>query len=169
MRTLTALAALLLLSAPARAQIIVDYQSAPPATEARLFSKVVVVVRGRVETRGMERNSGAPTSIYRVRIVELLKNDGRQTVGELIDVHRHGGFEPRNADGAFPPFELNDDVVLFLERGNNGWYWPLNGPDGAYQLTADGRTHAYGHEAVAKRQNGRPVGEFLAEWRKFRK
>jgi hypothetical protein len=169
MRLLIAIAALLIVSAPARAQIIVDYQSAPPASEATLVSKVVVVVCGRVEARTMESDPGPATSIYRVRIFELLKNDGRHKVGELIDVHRHGGFEARNADGAFPTFDINDDVVLFLERGNNGWYWPLNGPDGAYKLTADGRTHAYGHGAVAKRQHGRPVAEFLAEWRTFRK
>lgn len=113
---------------------------------------------------------GATTSIYRVRIRELLKDDGRHSVGELIDVHRHGGFEPGNAERGFPPFETNDEVVLFLERGNNGWYWPLNGPDGAFKLTTDGRTDAYGvHGAVSKRHDGRAAGEFLVELRRHKK
>ena len=170
MRILIALVALLFVSASARAQIIVDYQNAPPATEAELFSKVVVVVRGRVEMRGLERDRGPVTSIYRLRIHELLKDDGLHAVGGLIDVHRHGGFDPRNTEPVFPPFEINDEVVLFLERGNNGWYWPLHGPDGSFKLTVDGRIHAYGiHGAISKRHNGRPVGEFLAEWRTYKK
>ena len=166
---LIAFVAWFLVSAPARAQIIVDYHRAPPATEAELFSKVVVVVRGRVETRRMESDRGPATSIYRVRISELLKDDGRHAAAGLIDVHRHGGFEPRNVDRAFPPFEINDEVFLFLERGNNGWYWPVNGPDGAFKLTVEGRIHSYGVHGVSKRHNGRPVGEFLAEWRKHKR
>jgi hypothetical protein len=59
---------------------------------------------------------------------------------------------------------------LFLERGTNGWYWPLNGPDGAFKLAKDGRTHAYGDRGeVSKKHKGRAVGEFLAELRKHKK
>jgi hypothetical protein len=169
MRIAIALVALLLVSAPARAQNHVTY-SPPPATEAELFSTVVVVVRGRVETRSLESEPGPITSIYRVRISELLKNDGRHAMGQLIDVHRHGGLEPSDVERGFPPFEINDDVFLFLERGNNGWYWPLTGPYGAFKVTVNGHIHAYGvNGAISKRQYDRPVGEFLAEWRKYKK
>lgn len=60
--------------------------------------------------------------------------------------------------------DVNDEVVLFLERGRNGWYWPLNGPDGAFRLNADGRTFAYGRiGVVSKRHAGRPAGTACPE------
>lgn len=170
MRILVALFAVLLVDVPARAQVIVDYAELPPATEAGLFSKVVVVVRGSVEARRLETAPGPVTSVYSLRILELLKDDGRHSVGGVIDVHRHGGFDARNVDLNFAPLEVNDEVLLFLERGRNGWYWPLHGPDGAFKLTKDGRTHAYGKVGeVSKRHHGRAVGEFLAELRRHKK
>jgi hypothetical protein len=118
----------------------------------------------------MEADAGPPTSIYRVRISELLKDDGRHAVGGVIDVRRHGGFETRDTERGFPPFEINDEVFLFLERGNNGWYWPLSGAYGAFKLTVEGRVHAYAVNGdISKRHHGRPIAEFLAEWRKRKK
>ena len=159
--------ALLLAGVPARAQIHVSYGGPPAASETELFSKVVVVLRGRVEARRMETGQGPTTSVYTMRVLELLKDDGRHSVGGSIDVHRHGGFDSKNVDIDFPPFGINDEVVVFLERGANEWYWPLHGPHGAFRLTSGGRTHAYGKIGeVSKRYHGRPVGEFLAELRK---
>jgi N-acetylglucosamine-6-phosphate deacetylase len=88
---------------PARAQIDVDYAAPPPVTEAELFGKVVVVVRGRVEATRMEANPGPTMSVYTVRILELLKDDGRHSVGGVIDVHRHGGFDAKTMDREFSP------------------------------------------------------------------
>jgi hypothetical protein len=166
MRLLMAVLVLHLLGVPAAAQVDVDYAELPASTESELFSRAVVVMRGRVEARTIESTPGPTTSVYSLRILELLKGGGHYSVGEVVDVHRHGGLEARTADRAFPPFDVNDEVVLFLERGRNGWYWPLNGPDGAFRLNADGRTFAYGRMgAVSKRHAGRPVTEFMAELR----
>ncbi len=160
-----------LMGVAARAQVIVDYDSLPPTTESALFDGSVVILRGRIEAREMHTpNQGPQSSVYHVRILELLKTDNQISVGGIIDVHRHGGFEKKNADLAFPAFQVNDEVVLFLEQGRNGWYWPLYGPDGAFKLTKDGRTHAYGHLGeVSTRHAGRSAGEFLADLRKHKK
>ncbi len=166
-RAVLAAVLLLPLGVPANAQVIVDYAEPPASTEAELFSKAVVVLRGRVEDRRMESGAGPTTSVYTMQILELLKDSGQHSVGGRIEVHRHGGFDARTRNLDFPPFEVGDEVVVFLERGNNGWYWPRNGPDSAFKLTTDGRVHAYGHlGAVSKRHAGRRVSEFMAELRK---
>ena len=46
--------------------------------------------------------------------------DGVHSVGGLIDVHRHGGSDARTLDLDFPPFDVGDELVLFLERKNGG-------------------------------------------------
>jgi hypothetical protein len=167
MRTLLILFALFLVATPARAQVDVDYDR-PPATEGELFSKSVVVLRGRVEARTLETAAGPITSIYTVRVLELLKGPGQ--AGGIIEVHRNGGLDTKEVERGFPPFEVNEEVVLFLQRSNNGWYWPLSGPDGAFKLTKEGHAHAYGRSGeVSKRHQGRPVAEFLAELRKHEK
>lgn len=168
------LCALFFAGAPAHTQgvgVIVDYATPPAATEAELFNRAVVVLRGRVEARRVDTTPGNPlSSVYTVRIMELLKSDGRVSLDRFIEVRRHGGFEERSRDVGFAAFEVKDEVVLFLERGRNGWYWPLNGPDGAFKLTTDGRTHAYGTwGAVSKRHAGRSSSEFMAELRKHKK
>jgi hypothetical protein len=169
MRILTAVLALHLLGVPAHSQVIVDYAEPPASTEAELFSSAVVVVRGRVEAKTIESEPGPTTSVYSLRIVEVLKGGGQYSVGGVIDVHRHGGFDATTLDRDFPPFDVGDEVVLFLERGKNGWYWPRNGPDSAFKLDADGRIHAYGRSGtVSKRHASRPVSEFMAELRKHR-
>jgi hypothetical protein len=129
------LIATLLVSAPAYAQITVDYESVPGATEAELFNQANVVIRGRVEGRRIKPvDVGPPMSVYSIRILELLKSDGRSSVNGVIDVHRHGGFDSKSVDSNFPPFENTEELVLFLDRKGDGLYWPLNGPDGAFKL-----------------------------------
>ena len=87
--------ALMCVGSPAHAQIIVDYFSAPPATEAELFSKAVAVMRGRVEIRRVDSRGGPTTSVYTVRVLELFKSDSEFPAGGAIDVRRHGGFDER--------------------------------------------------------------------------
>jgi hypothetical protein len=171
MRILTTLIALLLVGMPGYAQVIVDYAESPAATEAELFSRAVIVVRGRIQSRRVETPEQGPAmSVYSVRILELLKNDGRFSADGVIDVHREGGFDQKTAQHGFPAFEVNDEVVLFLGRARNGWYRPLNGPDGAFKLTQDGRTQAFGKDGeVSKRHDGRSVAEFMSELRKHKK
>jgi hypothetical protein len=174
MRLLSA-AVVLLMCAATHAQrgIIVDYAEPPPRTEVELFSKAVAVVRGIVEGRRLDvppRNEGPTSSTYTLRIVELLKSDGQLAFGQVVDVHRHGGFDGNSTDLAFAVFEVGDELVLFLERGRNGWYWPRNGPDGAFKLTNDGHVHAYGRFGdVSKRHAGSPTLDFLAILRKHAK
>lgn len=169
MRIVLVACALHLLGAPAHTQVQVDYAEPPPSTEAELISKAVVVLRGRVEARRIESEPGPTTSVYTLRILELLKNSGQNSIGGVIDLHRHGGFDARMRDIDFPPFDIGDELVLFLERGNNGWYWPRNGPDSAFRLMPDGSTHAYGRSgAVSKKHAGRPAGDLMAELRKNR-
>lgn len=157
-------------SAHAQRGVIVDYATAPAATEAELFNRSVVVVRGRVEARRIDHARNSPTSsVYTLRIFELLRTDGRSHVDGTIDVHRHGGLDWKTEDLNFPPFDVNDEVMLFLERGDNGWYWPLNGPDGAFKLT-NHATLAYGRAGVvSRRHHGRPVEQFLLAMRKYKK
>jgi hypothetical protein len=167
MRITTTIFAILLSSVPGAAQVDVNYGGPPPSTEAKLFGEAAMLVRGRVEGKKIEPEPGPTTSVYNVRILELLKGGGQHSVGGVIDVHRHGGLDAKTADRDFAQFEVNDEVVLFLERGNNGWHWPLHGPEGSFKLTKDGRIHAYGKSGqVSKRQNGRSTIEFLAELRK---
>ena len=163
--------ATLLVSAPVHAQITVDYEGVTGATEAELLNRADVVIRGRVEGRRIKQvNVGPPMSVYSIRILELLKNDGQSAVNGVIEVHRHGGFDSKSVDAHFPPFENTEELVLFLDRKGEGSYWPLNGPDGAFKLERDGRTHAYGTAgAVSKRAIGIRVEEFLAELRKYKK
>jgi hypothetical protein len=173
MRIIALISLLLLASGPAHAQqhydgAIVDYQVPPAATEAALFDKSVIVVRGRVEDKREIPDAGG-TSVYTLRILELLKNDGRFFVDNLMDVHRHGGLGVKNQERGFTPFEVGDEVVLFLEQSLNGWYWPLVGPDGAFKLT-NGRTRPYGERgAVSKKHAGRSTAEFMAELRRHKK
>jgi hypothetical protein len=169
MRVLMTVFALHLLCAPTLAQrgIIVDYAKLPAANETELFNRAVLAVRGRVEARTLHApppNEGPTSTFYSVRILELLKSAGQLAVGQVVDVHRHGGFNDKDTmDLAFPEFQVDEELVLFLERGRNGWFWPLNGPDGAFKLTTDGRVYAYGRSgAVSKRHAGRPVDEFMA-------
>jgi hypothetical protein len=169
MRILMAVVVGHLLGVAADAQVHVDYAGPPASTAAELFNNAIVIVRGRVEAKRIESEPGPTTSVYTLRILELLKGIGQHSVGGVIDVHRHGGFDARTLDGAFPPFDVGDEVVLFLERGKNGWYWPRNGPESAFKLTIDGHIRAYDRSgAVSKRHAGQPVSEFMAEMRKYR-
>jgi hypothetical protein len=133
MRVSTTILAIALFSVSATAQVDVNHGGPPPATEVELFATATVVVRGRVEGKRISSEPGPTTSVYSLRILELLKGAGQHAIGGVIDVHRHGGLDAKTGDREFEPFDVNDEVLLFLERGNNGWYWPLNGPEGAFK------------------------------------
>src|SRR5689334_2183734 len=99
MRTLITAVVLFGMYVPAHAQrgIIVDYAESPAATEAELFRRAVAAVRGTVESRRLDKSSaGRIGSIYRVRLLEVFKSDSQFAAGQVVDVHRHGGFGGTN-------------------------------------------------------------------------
>jgi hypothetical protein len=154
--------------------VYIDYAPTPATLEELVqATKVVVFARventGRLEPRYGPENQRHLETEYELRLLDVLKTDDQNLVaGESLVVRRTGGELDegdrvrRSIDPAFPLFRKGEEYILFLEKpANDSTYMVAYGPNGAFEVTADGTVRPRGRSLMAASQNHRSKDDVL--------
>lgn len=157
------------------APVFVSYLQTP-ATLEDLVRVSKAVVFARVESTGhLKPKYGGPENRrmlrteYDLRLLDVLKTDDQALVpGDSIVVRRSGGEIDegervlRVVEPEFPLFSKGEEYILFLEKGaNDSAYMVAYGPNGAFEVTADGMVKSRGRSRMAASQNHRSKDEVI--------
>lgn len=146
----------------------IDYKPTP-ATLEDFVQETTVVVFARVENTGRlkpkygRENRRSLRTEYELRLLDVLKTDDQNLVaGESLLVRRSGGELDegdrvlRVIDPDFPLFRKGEEYILFLEKTeDHSIYTVAYGPNGAFEVTADGTVSPRGRSPMAASQNHR--------------
>jgi hypothetical protein len=144
------------------------YWKGPAATLTETILAVDAVVRGRVlggEPRDTKDNV---TTAYRFKVDEIIHALGGHPVDESeITILRNigdrdrGAYIERTIDSDFPPFELGQQYVVFLnwDPYRDAWV-PGIGPDSVIDITT-AVVRSPGYADLTKAQKGKPAAEYL--------
>lgn len=153
----------------------IDYMPSPDTLE-ELVQTTKVVVLARVENTGRLKpkysgpeNRRSLRTEYEFRLLDVLKTDDQNMVtGESLVVRRSGGEIDegdrvlRVVDPEFPLFRKGEEYILFLEKTpNDSTYMVAYGPNGAFQVAADGTVKPRGRSLMAASQNRRSKDDVL--------
>lgn len=144
------------------------YWKGPAATLAETILAVDAVVRGRVlggEPRDTKDNV---TTAYRFKVDEIIHafgghpvNESEITILRNIGDRDRGAYIERTIDSDFPPFELGQQYVVFLNWDPYRGAWvPGIGPDSLIDITT-GVVRSPGYHDLTKAQKGKPAAEYL--------
>jgi len=110
-------------------------------------------------------------TVFTVTVLDVLRGDGRIAPGSSAAVWRLGGvrdkgeFVETTEEDDFRLFSVGDKYILFLKwvDGKNA-YDVVGGPNGAFKVNGS-KVIALGRSAVAQKQNGIGLSDFLQELR----
>lgn len=152
----------------------IDYAPTPATLEDLVrATKVVVFARvantGRLKPKYGPENRRSLRTEYELKLLDVLKTDDQNLVaGESLVVRRSGGESDegdrvlRVVDPEFPLFRKGEEYILFLEKtANDSAYMIAYGPNGAFEVTADGTVRPRGRSLMAASQNHRSKDDVL--------
>jgi hypothetical protein len=153
------------------AEMIVDY-SPPPATLDELVEGADAVVVGSIQSVRTYQPPIPYASVrllYTVEISEVLRIHAALN-GSVVQVYRFGGdidqgdHVTRKVERDFPRFTVGKQYVMFLSWNHvlNG-FEPQFGPNGVFELIADGKVDTPGQSAVARSQKGKTAAALIAQ------
>lgn len=131
----------------------VDGSEAPASVDS-LWGMATAVIAGAIlevrdasepmYPRGSSEPATLPQTIYVVEVQNVFKSDDRVKPNATSEVKRLGGVIDRGSflddqvDANFSKFKLQKHYVLFLKsRDANSRYYPVAGPDSAFELNAN--------------------------------
>lgn len=136
-------------SKPVRENPLITEFVSPPPTLNEMVLKADAVILGRI-TGARPYDKHIPglahprvKTLWTFRVGEVLHFKGSHEGLAEIYIEREGGERDRGKhivrelQPEFPPFELGQQYVLFLERAGDLW-WPAYGPDSAFRLSPTG-------------------------------